>query len=146
MNDKLTQQEEIFCQWYYRTIDTVLSAYKAGMMDFFKDEIEFSKLDKKQRKKLSSNASYTLKKQHVRERISFLAGQEAEKSKKASLEECLAFVTSIMRKAKNENLSNIFTIREAIKAVEILLKHFPDYEKGAKKQDSIIFAREREGS
>jgi len=140
----ITAQEEIFCQWYSQTVDNVLSAYNAGFVNLIKNSIPLDELTTRHRKNLSEAGNRALKKKEIKLRISQLTGDYAKKHKKAQLEEILSFLTSVMRKSKNEGLDNIFSIREALKAIEILIKHYPDFEKGAGTEDKYTFSRRRE--
>lgn len=136
---EITPQEEIFCQYYLLTCNLTESAYHAHMLDL-KNKVEYDKLDLKQQKNLNTMARRAIEKNKVKERISFLAKEAAEKNSCASLEEIMGFLTTIIRKSKENGYKNIMLLNSAIKAVETLIKRYPNFE-GSAQQEKIVFNR-----
>lgn len=130
---EITPQEEIFCQHYVITVDSTYSAYQSGMSNSIKLDVEYENLTLKQRKSLSRLGNIALKKDIVKQRISEIARIEAEKNSCATLEEILSYLTIIIRRSKNK-LDNIMLINSAIKAIETLIKRYPDFAEGEKEQ------------
>lgn len=142
--NKITAQEEIFCQWFLKTTDNVFSAYMAGFCSNVKEEIEYSKIDITKKRNLSRAGKIALKKKEVKERIGQIAAEYADKHNKAQLDEVLSFLTAVMRKAKNNNLEGYHDIGQALEAIKVLVKHYPNFEGGAKADSKYVFKRKNE--
>lgn len=141
-------QEEIFCQNYVISVDASIAAYHSGMCQNIKDEIPFDKLNSRQRNTLSQAGSRALRKKEIKARISEIAAIEAEKNNSASLEEILNYLTLCVRKSrrnfqdveeKGEKL-NTGLVKAAIDSINVLIKRYPDFADGEKKEP-VIFKR-----
>lgn len=125
-NKQPTPQEEIFCQFYILTVDAIASAYHAGFGNNIKSEKTLDELTFKERRSLSAFACRALKRPIIAARISELARIHAEKYACATLDEILQYLTSCIRKSK-DNMNNINLMNSAIKAVEVLIKRYPEF-------------------
>lgn len=137
---EITPQEEIFVQYYLLTGNVIESAYHSHMLDMK----VYKKLDEiipKDLKLLSAAGMRALKKDKVRERISELAREHAEKNACANLTEIMAYLTAIIRKSKENEYKNNYLVNSAIKACETLIKRYPDFENSGDKKDEITFTR-----
>lgn len=139
---EITPQEEIFCQNYVISLDTVRSAYISGMHRNIKEDVVFDKLTSRQRGTLSKAGNRALEKKEVKARISEIAAIEAEKNNCASLDEILNYLTICIRKSKdqikeadrNHSKINTYLIKAAIEAINVLIKRYPDFADGEKKE------------
>jgi meiotically up-regulated gene 157 (Mug157) protein len=147
---KVTPQEEIFCQNYVTSVDTIFSAYHAGMASNIKFDVKFEDLNQRQRSTLSKAGCRALDKQHVKKRISEISRIESEKNACMSLQEILNYLSTVVRKSKNnisnaeyqknDNIINTDLIKGAINAISVLIKRYPDFADGEQRED-IVFKR-----
>lgn len=147
---KVTPQEEIFCQNYVTSIDTVFSAYHAGMASNIKLDVKFEDLNSRQRGTLSKAGCRAMEKNHIKQRISEISRIESEKNACISLQEILNYLSMVVRKSKNnidraekgrtDAIINTDLIKGAINAITVLIKRYPDFADGEQKED-IVFKR-----
>ena len=145
----ISSQDEIFCQNYVISIDASFSAYSSGLCQNIKpDEIKYNDLTTRQRNTLCKAGSRLLHRKEIKLRISEISRLEAEYNNSASLEEILNYLTLCVRKSKSnirdseESNAKINTslIRSAIEAINVLIKRYPDFAEGEKKEP-IVFNR-----
>ena len=137
--DGLSSQEFMFANAYVKCTNTVYSAYVAGCYGY-KEEKEFINLDKKELHKLRVRGNQLAKKQKVREYLADLCQKEAEEGKIAELKEILQTLTEIIRRTRKEPKS-VKVANTAIKAMELLVKYYPEFENGNKEQEDLKFYR-----
>lgn len=147
---KITPQEEIFCQHYILVPDTIYAAYHAGYCRNLKDEVSFDNLSHKQRGTLSKAGCRILDKKNVKERISELAREQAEKTGCLSLDEILNYLSMVVRKSQanfqyaaergSSTFINSDLVKNAINSISLLIKRYPDFADEDRKED-IIFQR-----
>ena len=136
----VTAQEEIFIQHYLISVNRAEAAYNSGFCDILNEYNSFEQVPSKQIKYLEQAAARCLKKEEVRNRISLLAKEHAEKNGSADLTEIMSYLTSVIRMSKQNEFKNIMLVNAAIKAIETLIKRYPNFE-NSEKQDAIIFDR-----
>ncbi len=141
----VTPQEEIFIQYYLITGNRQISAYNAHFAQL-KEEKPFEELTAKEKNTLSTAATRCLNRDKVKERISQLAREEAEKNSCATLEEILAYLTTVVRKSKENEFRNIGLVNMAITAINTLIKRYPNFEGSAGADEKIVFKRGTSGS
>ncbi|RPJ79825.1 MAG: hypothetical protein EHM20_00100 [Alphaproteobacteria bacterium] len=143
---EITAQEEIFCQFYLQTVSAGRSAFYAGFLNNIKENVDsYDDLKLRQQKDLSTMGNKTLKKPAVKRRISELAEEKTKEYKCAELDELLLYLTTVIRKSK-ENFQNVTMINSALRAIELMLKRYPEFQKGvnneAEKYNFSRFSKE----
>lgn len=136
----ITAQEEIFIQYFLVSGNVSESAYHANMLNIKDEFVEYKDVTTKRIKELHTTGNRCLKKDKVKERISILAQEAAERNSCATLDEILAYLTTIIRKSK-ENFNNTNLINSAISAINTLIKRYPNFEGSAGAEEKIIFKR-----
>lgn len=137
--DGLTSQEFMFANAYVKCCNLVYSAFIAGCSGF-KEKKEFIDLTKKEINQLQVRSSQLMKSQRVIDYIADLCQKEAEAGKVAELREILETLTAIIRRVKKEP-KNAKVANTAIKAMELLVKYYPEFESRDKKEDDLKFYR-----
>lgn len=136
---EITPQEEIFCQHYVISINTVFSAYHSGMCSSIKDDVKFDDITIKERGALQKAGNRALNKNTVKKRISEIATIEATKNSCATLDEILSYLTICIRQSK-DNIKNTLYMNSALKAIDVLIKRYPDFHESSK-TESMHFRR-----
>ncbi|OGS41359.1 MAG: hypothetical protein A3K77_06290 [Euryarchaeota archaeon RBG_13_31_8] len=134
-------REEIFIQYYLLNGNIAESAFHSHFLDLKNEYGEIDKLPNTRYKDLHKAGTNCLKKEKVKARISQLAAEQAQKESCASLTEIMAYLTTIIRKSKENEYKNIMLVNSAIKAVETLIKRYPNFEGSAEQKESISFSR-----
>jgi predicted ArsR family transcriptional regulator len=139
---ELHPQEEIFCQYYLQTGSAGRSAFFSCMCNNIKENIKsYDDLTLRQQKDLSTMGNKALKKPAVRKRISQMAEAAAKAYSICGLDELLQYLTMVVRESK-ENIRNVPLANSAIKAIEMLLKRYPEFgSKGNNEAEKYNFSR-----
>jgi phage terminase small subunit len=142
---EVTAQEEIFCQYFLQTALVTESAYHAGMLGQIKNDKPMSELTKQQCKDLNKMGNVALKRERVKKRISSLAEEQAKKYAVAGLDELLQYLSTVVRQSR-ENLNNVPLANAAIRAIETMIKRYPEFASSQNYQDEkFVFSRFKEG-
>lgn len=136
---EITPQEEIFCQYYVTSVDAAYAAYHANYNNK-KNDIEFKDMNIKDIATLSTFGNKVLKKPNIKKRISEITRIEVEKNNTCTLDEILEYLTICIRKSK-WNLKDQNLMKNALKAAELFIKRFPDFEESKTEKDSMKFSR-----
>lgn len=141
----VTAQEEIFCQYFLQTGSATDSAYWSGMLLNLKAEKNIDELTNQEYKDLNKMGKAALKKDRVKKRISQLAEEKARKYSIAGLDELLQYLTTVIRNSR-ENLNNVPLANAAIRAIETMIKRYPEFANSKKYDDEkYVFSRFKEG-
>jgi phage terminase small subunit len=137
---ELVSRQIYFLDVYLSCFDVVFSAYEAGYLNNLKDRIKYKNLSKKQLTRLRETGNKLLNDDRSRK---YLADSLEEKKKEndiADIDEVLTLLTIIMRRCKNT--TDTYTARESIKAMELFVKHFPEWNNETLRvEEQICFSR-----
>lgn len=135
--------QQSFLKYYLSTSNGTYSAYMAGVSkinQFFK----YEDLTYKQKQILSRRATLFLRNAKIKKELKANIESLGKVSRIADLNEVLETLTLIIRRVKQEP-KNSECHKTAIRAMELLVRHYPDFDNPSNEKDEkITFSRGNE--